>query len=268
MQTDPTTPLVLAIGGHDPSGGAGLQADIESIAAHGCHALTVVTALTTQNSCTVADVQPQPPAQVIQQCRLLLEESPVAAIKIGLLGQAGTARALAGLLAEHPNIPVVLDPVLASGGGTPLADTALRQEITERLCAHCTVLTPNAPEVRHLAGENDLARCANTLIAKGCGAVLVTGTHESDERVINRLYGLASLLQSHEWPRLTGSYHGSGCTLAAAIAAGIACGLPLAQAVTQAQEFTWNSLRHALRTGRCQLTPRRFYALAPATESS
>jgi len=260
MQAHPKVPLVLAIGGHDPSGGAGLQADIEAVAANGCHALTVVTALTTQNSCVVRAIQTQPPAQIIEQCRLLLDESRVTAIKIGLLGQAATARALAELLSEYSDIPVVLDPVLASGSGDPLADADLQQEISDRLCPHCTLLTPNAPEARALTGRNDLVQCASTLIAKGCGAVLITGTHESSERVVNRLYGLAGVLQTHEWQRLPGSYHGSGCTLAAAVAAGLAGGLRLAEAVTRAQEFTWNSLNHALSTGRCQHTPNRFYA--------
>ena len=260
MQTHPNIPLVLAIGGHDPSGGAGLQADIETIAVHGCHALTVVTALTTQNSCAVSAIHTQPPMQIIEQCQLLLDESQVAAIKIGLLGQAATARALAELLSEYPDIPVVLDPVLASGNGEPLVDAALQQEIRDRLSPHCTLLTPNAPEARALTGQNDLAQSASTLIAKGCGAVLITGTHETGERVINRLYGLAGILQTHEWQRLPGSYHGSGCTLAAAVTAGLAGGLQLAEAVTRAQEFTWNSLNHALSTGRCQRTPNRFYA--------
>ncbi len=263
MQTYPKIPLVLAIGGHDPSGGAGLQADIETIAANGCHALTVVTALTTQNSCALSAIQLQPPVQIIEQCRWLLEDSQVAAIKIGLLGQAATARALAELLSEYPDIPVVLDPVLASGRGAPLANAALQQEISDRLCPHCTLITPNAPEARALTGQNDLAQCAGALIVKGCGAVLITGTHESGERVVNRLYGFAGVLQAHEWQRLPGSYHGSGCTLAAAVAAGLAGGLRLPDAVTQAQEFTWNSLAHSLSTGRCQHTPNRFFAFGP-----
>jgi hydroxymethylpyrimidine/phosphomethylpyrimidine kinase len=260
MQIDPTIPLVLAIGGHDPSGGAGLQADIEAVAANGGHALTVVTALTTQNSCGVEAVLPQPPAQIVEQCRLLLDESPVGAIKIGLIGQADTAGALAQLLSEYPEIPVVLDPVLASGSGTSMADAALLREIREQLCGRCTLLTPNAPEARALAGQTDLAQCASILIAAGCSAVLITGTHESEPRVVNRLYGPAGLSRSREWPRLPDSYHGSGCTLASAVAAQLACGLPLAEAIDQAQEFTWNSLDRALRTGRCQLTPNRFFA--------
>jgi len=260
MNTNPDIPLVLAIGGHDPSGGAGLQADIEAIAANGGHALTVVTALTTQNSCGVSAVQPQPPEQIIEHCRLLLEESPVSAIKIGMIGAAATARALAELLAEHPNVPVVLDPVLASGSGTPLADAELLREIREGLCSYCTLLTPNVPEARALTDCSELEQCAETLIANGCGAVLVTGTHDPEGPVINRLYALAGLLHSQEWPRLPDSYHGSGCTLAAAVAAGLANRLPLIRAVERAQEFTWNSLDRALRTGRCQLTPNRFFA--------
>jgi len=187
-------PLVLSVGGHDPSGGAGIQADIETVSANDCRALSVVTCLTTQNSCGVTALQPQPPSQIADQCRLVLDESRVAALKIGLLGNAGTAEILAGILVEHPHLPVVLDPVLASGGGTPMADEAVRRAITDILAPHCTLMTPNSPEARKLTGMNELEDCALKLVNKGAGAVLITGAHESDDDVVNRLYGLAGLM--------------------------------------------------------------------------
>lgn len=262
MTEHSTIPLVLAIGGHDPCGGAGLQADIEAIAANGCRAVTVVTALTTQNTCGVQSIHPQSAHQVLEQCRLLLEESNIGVIKIGLLGNAMVGEVVAELLEENPNIAAVLDPVLASGTSDQLADDALQRSILERLCPNSTLITPNSLEARTLTGRHELEDCASSLVDRGCAAVLITGTHENETQVSNRLYGLAGLLQAREWPRLPGSYHGSGCTLAAAVAAGLAQGLRLGDAVDQAQKYTWSALSHAFRTGRCQYTPNRFFAAA------
>jgi hydroxymethylpyrimidine/phosphomethylpyrimidine kinase len=259
MDSPRNLPLVLAIGGHDPSGGAGIQADIETLAANGCRSLTVVTALTTQNTCAVRRVLPQPAGQVTEQVRLLLDESTVAAMKIGLIGSAGTALALAELLRQHPGIPVVLDPVLASGSGTDLADGTLPLVLEEALFPCCTLITPNSDEARRLSSEQDLDAAATRLIRHGCASVLITGTHESAEQVTNRLYSLGGPVQSWDWPRLPGSYHGSGCTLASAIAAGLARGLALHDAVQRAQQYTWDALDKALSTGRCQFTPDRFH---------
>jgi hydroxymethylpyrimidine/phosphomethylpyrimidine kinase len=264
MEPERTLPLVLAVGGHDPSGGAGLQADIETLAANGCRALTVVTALTTQNTCGVAALMPQPARQVETQIRFLLEESTPAAIKIGLLGSPEVARTLAALLQEHTHIPVILDPVLAASSGVALTDVELREAIVTLLCPCCTLITPNRPEAESLTGQTDPAVAALRLIAHGCATTLITGTHdELQPQVVNRLYGLSGLMQELSWPRLPGSFHGSGCTLASAAAAGLAQGLKVPDAVARAQDYTWCSLRSALRTGRCQYTPNRFHDHTP-----
>jgi len=257
--TRPNPPLVLAVGGHDPSGGAGIQADIEAISACGCRALTVVTTLTAQNTCGVGRLLPQPAAQVAEHCRLILRESRVAAVKIGLLGDATVARTLAGVLAEIPDVPAVLDPVLASGGGTPMAGEAVRQAITGILAPYVTLMTPNSLEARQLTGEDGGADCALALVRGGCASVLITGAHEAGDEVVNRLYGLAGLLHEQAWPRLDGEFHGSGCTLAAAAAAELAKGAAVVEAVNRAQAFTWNALKYAVRTGHCQLTPNRLW---------
>jgi len=207
----PCKPLVLAIGGHDPSGGAGIQADIETLAANGCHALTLVTALTTQNTCRVSRVISQSGQQLEMQFRLLLEESRIAAIKIGLVGSAPMADTLGRLLSGYPDVPIVLDPVLASGGGTDLVDDTLPQALIDHLLPCCTLITPNSQEARKLSGEQDLDACAHRLIGYGSATVLITGAHEPGAGVINRLYGLGGPLGSWEWPRLPHSYHGSGC---------------------------------------------------------
>ncbi len=262
MRTKTSKPLVLAIGGHDPSGGAGIQADIETIAANSCHALTLITALTTQNTCRVSRMLPLSGQQLEMQFRLLLEESRIAAIKIGLVGSVPMADTLGRLLSDYPEVPTVLDPVLTSGSGMDLADDNLPLALTEHLLPYCTLVTPNSQEARKLSGEQNLDACAHRLIGCGSSTVLITGGHEPETGVINRLYGLGGPLGTWEWPRLPHNYHGSGCTLASAITAGLAHELPLTQAVELAQDYTWNSLQRGFRSGHCQLTPDRFHHMA------
>ncbi len=268
MQSDTLQlPLVLAIGGHDPSGGAGIQADLEAVAAQGLHALTLITCLTSQDSCNLRSLHPVSPDLLTRQAALLLADSPIAAFKIGLLGSAEIARSVAEIVAGNPHIPVVFDPVLAAGGGTDLAGDDLLATIRNRLLPLCHLITPNIPEAQRLSerpGEADPDACAHRLIELGARAVLITGTHDPQQAatITHRLYRPDLPLLSSEWPRLNGDYHGSGCTLAASIAAGLASGKPLDQAVGQALEYTWESLRQAFRSGQCQLTPDRLYRLA------
>lgn len=263
MPEAPLRPVVLSIAGHDPTGGAGIQADIEAIASQGCHAATVVTALTVQDTRDVQAVIPIAPASIAEQCRTLMADLVIRAIKLGLIPSVEIAQTVAALLDELPGVPVVLDPVLASGAGTPLSDQALRRSLRESLLPRTTLLTPNSREARQLAEQEDLDDCGRTLLALGCAAVLITGAHESGPRVVNRLYLPDGRIDSVDWERLPGSYHGSGCTLAASIAALLARGLELGQAVHQAQGYTWNSLRHAFQPGRGQALPNRFYRQIP-----
>lgn len=252
-------PVVLSIAGHDPCGGAGIQADIEAITAQGCMATTVITCLTVQDTKNVKQLIPLNRDLVADQARTLLADIPVQAFKIGLLGDVAIAEVVASLLADHPQIPVVLDPILAAGGGAKLADRALLEHIRSQLLPRTTVATPNSEEARRLAGEQSLAASARGIIALGCDGVLITGGHESDRDVVNRLYRPDQEPIERNWPRLPGEYHGSGCTLAASLAALLAHGLPLEQAVAAAQTYTWNTLSHGYRPGRGQSIPCRFF---------
>ncbi|MGD8617172.1 MAG: hydroxymethylpyrimidine/phosphomethylpyrimidine kinase [Gammaproteobacteria bacterium] len=262
MPDSPTIPLVLSISGHDPGGGAGIQADIEAIAANGCHACSVITCLTEQDTCEVRAVHPQSAARVLAQATFLLADSRVSAIKIGLLGEAEIAAAVADLLDRYPERPVVLDPVLASGAGKPLGSEALLKTMRERLLPRASLITPNGPEARALAPEPaHLDGCAAQLLELGCEAVLITGGHERAARVVNRLYRRGAPPRESAWERLPGSYHGSGCTLASAIASRLALGEPLAEATARAQRYTWQTLARGLRSGRCQSIPDRLFAL-------
>lgn len=252
-------PVVLCFSGHDPSGGAGVQADIETIVSHQCHCCSVITALTEQDSRNVKKLIPQQPQDIVQQAETLFADFRIAAIKIGLIGHADSARAIRQILQQHPRIPVVLDPVLAAGGGGSLADQALLDAIIEDLLSLTTVLTPNSEEARRLSGQTDLADCGRNLQAKGAEYVLITGTHESSELVHNRLFMPDNLNETFTWERLPASYHGSGCTLASAIAALLAQGLDIFTAVSEAQEFTWQALAAAYQPGQGQHNPDRLF---------
>jgi len=256
-------PVVLAFAGHDPSGGAGLQADIEAIASQGAHAATVITAVTVQDTQDVAGYMTIEPAQLTAQARAILEDMPVAVFKLGMLGSVENAEAVHGILTEYPEIPVVVDPVLASGRGTDLGGRELIEVYQELLLPVTTILTPNGPEARALAPAADsLDACALELLGRGADYVLVTGGHEPAPAVINRLYAGQRLLETFSWERLPHSYHGSGCTLAASIAALLARGLEPRAAIRKAQDYTWNTLRHGYRPGLGQHLPNRFFRAA------
>lgn len=266
---DPLPPMVLAFAAADPTCGAGLQADLLTLAAHGCHPLTVVTALTVQDTVGVEAVLPTEAGWVADQARALLEDMPVAAFKLGMLGSVEVIAAVAEVLSDYPDVPVVFDPVLASGRGDSLADEDGIDAMIELLLPQTDILTPNSLEARRLAQElggamGDLAECARRLVGAGCGHVLVTGAHEPGRRVANVLYGSHGPVRRDEWERLPGSYHGSGCTLASAIAANLAWGRDMPAAVRAAQHYTWHSLAAGCRPGMGQYLPNRLWQTAPA----
>jgi hydroxymethylpyrimidine/phosphomethylpyrimidine kinase len=253
-------PVVLVIAGNDPSGGAGIAADVQAITAAGGHPAPVITALTVQDTINATAVEPVDPRLVAAQMEAVLEDIPVKAVKIGLLATAAIAAAVADVLARHPALPVVLDPVLVAAGGARLSEDALADVILTRLCPLTTLLTPNALEIRRLAPEQpDMAARAAMLRAAGCAFVLAKGGDEADtgaNEVVNTLYGPEGPRSFH-WPRLEGAFHGSGCTLASACAARLALGEPVGLAVGQAQALTHAWLQRAFRPGRGQLVPLR-----------
>jgi hydroxymethylpyrimidine/phosphomethylpyrimidine kinase len=243
---------VLTFAASDPTGGAGLQADVLTLAGMGCHPLSVLTALTVQDTSGVESMQPVDPERVRAQAELLLGETRVAAFKLGVLGSAGNVHAVSAILQNHPDVPVVLDPVLASGRGDPLADEAMVQALLDEIVPQSTVVTPNGIEARRLGGSA-------TLLEAGCEYVLVTGTHEPGDEVVNTLYDRSGVVRQDRWPRLPGSYHGSGCTLASAVAAALANGSGVPEAVRDAQEYTWQALAAGFRSGAGQFIPDRFF---------
>jgi hydroxymethylpyrimidine/phosphomethylpyrimidine kinase len=271
-------PTVLAFAGSDPSGGAGIQADIMTLCAMGVHPLSAITCITVQDSARVESVLALDADLLDDQARHVMEDMPVDAFKVGLIGSVENVAAIAEIVSDYPELPLVLDPVLASGGGNELASMQIIDAIRELLLPQTTVLTPNSIEARRLAANDDedwedldLETCAARLIGMGCTFVLITGTHENTTDVVNSLYGTAYeedgtprddaivLVRQDTWSRLPHSYHGSGCTLASAIAALIATGMDIPAAVREAQEFTWNTLKHGFQPGMGQHIPDRFF---------
>ena len=266
MQSSTVPPIVLAFAATDPTGGAGLQADLLTLAGLGCHPLSVITAVTTQDTAGVEGIYAIDADWVNDQARLVLEDMPVAAIKIGFLGSVENIVAIAAIVADYPDVPLVLDPVLASGRGDEMADEDMIAAMNELLIPQTTVITPNSQEARRLIAEEyedsdtaTLDQCADRILAMGCEFVLITGTHENTTQVINSLYNRQGVMRSDAWERLPHSYHGSGCTLASAIAAMLANGSTVSEAIFDAQEYTWQALAAGFRPGMGQHLPDRFF---------
>lgn len=257
-------PAVLSFAATDPSSGAGMQADILTLASMGCHPLSVITAITVQNTSGVEGILPIDADWVADQARAILEDVPVAAFKIGVLGSVENVSAIAEIVSDYPEIPLILDPVLAPTRGDEFAGDDAIQAIRELLIPQCTVITPNTPELRRLALDEDeddggIEKLAMRLIDLGAEFVLVTGTHETTPDVINTLFHEKGIVRSDNWHRLPGSYHGSGCTLASALAATIARGMEISEAVREAQDYTWQTLKFGFRPGMGPFVPDRLF---------
>lgn len=261
-----TPPIVLVFAATDPSGGAGMQADILTLASMGCHPLGVVTGVTVQDTIGVEAVLPIDSDWVTDQARCVLEDMPVAAFKLGLLGSIENIAAIAEVVSDYPEVPLVLDPVLASARGDEFASDELIAAMREMLFPQTTILTPNVVETRRLAvtegddGEElEALVYARRIVQLGCEYVLVTGTHANTPKVINTLYNQGGIVRADSWERLAGTYHGSGCTLASAVAATLANGLSMEEAVRDAQEYTWQALKQGFRPGMGQHIPDRLF---------
>lgn len=253
-------PSVLVFSGSDPSGGAGMQADVQAIAALGAHPLTVLTSLTVQDNDRVYAVHPIPAALLQQQAQVLIDKIEIAVVKIGIVGNHANAMAIAGIVRQlrqaRPSLPVILDPVLASGHGDALALDDAVQTLAP-LMPIATLITPNLPEAAVLSGGDRRADSqADALLALGCQHVLIKGGHAHDDKVVNRWF-TAGEFRSWTWPRLPGAFHGSGCTLASAIAALLATGKAMPEAIEDAQAYCHQALEHAYAIAEGQQIPSR-----------
>ena len=241
----PPTPAVLVIAGSDSSGGAGLVRDLRTLRDQAVEAVCAVTAVTAQSHSRVCDVHPVPPELIRAQILCALQSGRVKAVKIGMLGTAGAVEAVAQALAEVPDIPVVLDPVLRSSSGGELLDEAGLRAMQQKLFPLTSLLTPNLPEAAVLCGAQSQPRpdvptrlaWAAHLLALGPKAVLVKGGHASDAEAADLLAGADGARSWLASPRLPGSVRGTGCALASGIAAGLARDEPLEEACWIARRY-------------------------------
>lgn len=240
---------VLIIAGSDSGGGAGIQADIKTVTALGGYAATAVTAVTVQNTLGVTGVHPIPPAVVEAQARAVLDDIGADALKTGMLGDAAMVERVAAIL-DSTRAPAVVDPVMVAKGGAPLLAAQAIEAVRSLMVPRAALLTPNAPEAQALTGlevetTDDLRRAGEHLLALGAQAVLMKGGHVEGPLVIDILM-TPSGATTFEGERLqTRHTHGTGCTLASAVAAGLAQGLPLTEAVARAWAYVHEAMRQA-----------------------
>lgn len=258
-----TRPSVLIFAGSDPSGGAGLQADIQAISALGAHPLSSITALTVQDNDRVFNVHPVPALLVQQQARALIDKIEISAVKIGIVGNRANAEAIADTLRtmkqRNPGLHVVLDPVLASGHGDRLSADSPAQAIMT-LLPLATIVTPNLPEASALCGGEQRLDAQAKALLQHCPNVLIKGGHGAGPDVVNRLFTRDNQC-TWTWPRLEGSFHGTGCTLASAIATLLASGKPMVSAVEEAQAYCDQALQSAYAIASGQRIPNRCASL-------
>ncbi|MGQ0699489.1 MAG: bifunctional hydroxymethylpyrimidine kinase/phosphomethylpyrimidine kinase [Panacagrimonas sp.] len=245
----PLVKRVLCLSGHDPTGGAGIHADIEAVAAQGGHALSIVTALTVQDTRNVRHVEPVAAALIERQLAALEEDGPFDAIKIGLIGSAAQVHLMVDLI-RRSRVPLVFDPVLRAGGGADLVDPELQATVLDQLVPLVDLMTPNLAEARRFVPDgNSGGACAASLLATGCRNVLVTGGDIPGPTVLNIWFRADAEPRHFEWPRLDETFHGAGCTLASAIAGQLALGASMAEAIVRGQQWTQAALTRAVAVG-------------------
>ena len=243
---------LLSIAGSDSSGGAGIQADIKTASALGVYAMTAITAVTAQDTTGVGAIHPVPPDIVREQIVRCLSDIGADAIKIGMLGSAAVARAVAAALADHATgIPVIVDPVMVSTSGAALADAGIVAAMKADLFPRAALITPNLPEAESLCGfaldtQDDVARAGEMLLSLGPGGVLIKGGHGGGDTLTDVLFTPHAPPRTYSSSRIvTRHTHGTGCTLSTAIACGLAQGMALPDAVARAHAFVQEAIRGA-----------------------
>jgi hydroxymethylpyrimidine/phosphomethylpyrimidine kinase len=275
VQNQPS-PLILTFGVSDPVGALGVQADLSVFAAHGCHALTVITGLLVADSARVEDLQEIDTDWLVDQARVLLEDMPVAAFKVGALANVEQASAIAEIVSDYPDVPLILDPFTSSLPDSGLADDDMLTAIRQVLVPQATLLMVSQVELARMAetwrdgpSEGMLELDVADLTGSGCEYVLVTGTPGSGGSArSNTLYNADGVVVSVDWQPLPGPFVGCGSTLSAALSALMAQGLDAADALQAAQDYTSGALAKAQRFGMGKYIPNRFYRAAPAPDST
>lgn len=255
-------PLVLTFSASDPTAGAGLQADTLTISALGAHPLTILTGLTAQNTLGVKRFEACTPDWLDDQLQTLIDDGvQPGAIKTGVLGSTAAVAAVLKAKSLWPGVPLVVDPVRASGRGDSFGGQVLFDSFRNELFPVVDLLTPNWPEAQAYTGASTVDEAGARLLQMGCKAVLLKGEHVDSDNVVNRLYVKGALPLEFPCERLPGQYHGSGCTLASACAVGLGQGLNVQEAVELGLEYTWQALNYGFAVGKGQLIPDRMHLM-------
>ena len=261
-------PNVMTFSATDATSGAGLQADVLTIASLRCNPLSIVTGVSVQDTIGVRGLTAINAELVNDQTRTILGDMEISAFKCGLLGSVENIRIIAEILEDYPEIPLIIDPVLASGRGDDLVNAEMMKAMLELLFPKSYLITPNSHEARRMVIEGNenfedlsIDLCAERLKLLGSKNILITGADENTEKVINTLYEKSGTVNPFHWDRLPEVYHGSGCTLASAVSAYLALGFNLKTAVEEAQIFTRESLKNASKPGKGQYIPDRLYEM-------
>ena len=263
--SEKTLPVIMSFSANDPTGGSGIQADIETIGTLGGHCAPIITCITARDTANLYQFSPCDPRIVQAQAKAVLEDIPIAAFKIGLLGSIENVAVVHQILKDYPDIPVLLDPTTQIGSQGTRLNIHLLQAINTLLVPIVKVCTPNITEAQMMAPEADtIDACAQEMMADGAEYVLITGNCQTPNKMINTLYCNFRRLETYQWDRLSLNYQGSGCTLSAAIATLLAQGLPATSAIFQAQQYTLECLKQAYRMGMGQHIPNRLYWLREA----
>lgn len=256
---DATNPTVMSFSANDPTGGGGTSADIEALMSMGCHCAPIITTLTIQDTHDLKALYPTAPHHIVEQARAVLEDIDIQAFKLGTLATIETVEAIHSILHDYPKIPVIYYSNQPKNDFLT-NDLELTHAIQTLIFPLSTIVTINSIYAKHLAPDGDtLDACAQQLLEYDCQYVLITGVNENAPTVINALYSNRRLLDRFSWQRLPYQYHGAGCTLSAALAGLLAQNLDPLSAVREAQEYTWESLKHAYRIGMGKHIPNRLY---------
>ncbi|MDC8011772.1 bifunctional hydroxymethylpyrimidine kinase/phosphomethylpyrimidine kinase [Tahibacter soli] len=250
-------PSALTVAGSDSGGGAGIQADLKTFQAFGVHGLSAITALTAQNTRAVTAVHAVPPAMIEAQLDALFDDFSIGAAKTGMLGDARTIRAVVRALSRRHLPALVVDPVMIATSGAALLDPRAVDAMRDLLLPRAALVTPNIPEAQALTGRTirraaDCDRVAADLLDAGAQAVLIKGGHRAGRTVVDRLYAGGREF-AFEHPRLPRRGHGTGCTLAAAITAGLVLKRDLVAACDAATRYVHTALNGAYRPGRSKI---------------
>lgn len=257
-----TSPLILTFGATDPVGAIGIQADLAAFSAMGCHGLSTVTAILIGDTTGVEDIQSIDADWVSDQARVILEDMPVAAIKVGIPGSIENVAVIAEIVSDYPDIPLILDPFISALPDQSQEAEDLLIALRELLIPQTTVLFVSAMDMerfaegwRETSTENTLVADAMELIEMGCEYVFVTNTPGDVHIVSNMLFDSTGMIRHDTWPRLPNSFHGAGTTLSAAITAMLANGVEASTAMFESQKFTNAALANAHRLGMGKLIP-------------